>query len=487
MNVSIAGGGISGLTTAFYLSQMPRIGSITVHEASERLGGWIQTTKDCGVIFEHGPRTIRPVGRQGANTLELVEQLGLSKKINPIITGHPATVNRMVYVDGQLCKLPSDLKSLFTRQKPFTKPLVFAGIKEFFTPQKKITDDESLFDFVERRFGHEVAKYAIDPMVRGICAGDARSISAKSFVAGPLFHLEQEYGSIFRGLVKRKLKGQSPKIYSSNSVGSNYCSRIFGHHLAKLGLIFSEFSHSQPLVQRARGEKWNVWTIEGGLETIITTLKERLERDGVQIQMSSPISEDVLNRSSFTFYTTPAFVTAQCVSQHDLGQHLRSIPYVDVAVINVMFNGTHHVSNPGFGFLVPSSEKNMPILGVIFDTCSFPQRDCTIFTVMMGGAWFQQLFGTQPSLEHLESVAVQNLKKIMKIDESPLKVVGKIHANCIAQYTVGHAQRVQKMRQMIQKAKLPISLVGSSYDGVGINDAIMSSKVQVDKFISEQC
>ena len=53
-----------------------------------------------------------------------------------------------------------------------------SGIKDLMTPQK-ICQDESLFDFVSRRLGQDVAKYAIDPFVRGICAGDAREISAK--------------------------------------------------------------------------------------------------------------------------------------------------------------------------------------------------------------------------------------------------------------------------------------------------------------------
>ena len=33
-----------------------------------------------GVLYEHGPRTIRPVGPQGANTLAMVQELGLSDK-----------------------------------------------------------------------------------------------------------------------------------------------------------------------------------------------------------------------------------------------------------------------------------------------------------------------------------------------------------------------------------------------------------------------
>ena len=59
-----------------------------------RLGGWVQSTVQDDFIFEHGPRTIRPAGPQGANTLELIEELGLESKLKPIKYGHPATVNR---------------------------------------------------------------------------------------------------------------------------------------------------------------------------------------------------------------------------------------------------------------------------------------------------------------------------------------------------------------------------------------------------------
>jgi len=58
-------------------------------------GGWINTSRHGdGILHEHGPRTIRPAGLAGANTLELAEELGLSDKIIPIVSGHPATKNR---------------------------------------------------------------------------------------------------------------------------------------------------------------------------------------------------------------------------------------------------------------------------------------------------------------------------------------------------------------------------------------------------------
>ena len=75
---TIVGGGISGLAAAFYLKRLPQTKSITVLEAASRLGGWVQTTRhEDGAIFEHGPRTIRAAGIPGANTLQLVEDIGL--------------------------------------------------------------------------------------------------------------------------------------------------------------------------------------------------------------------------------------------------------------------------------------------------------------------------------------------------------------------------------------------------------------------------
>ena len=66
---------------------------------------------------------------------------------------------------------------------------------------------------------------------------------------------------------------------------------------------------------------------------------------------------------------------------------------------------------------------------------TFPQENHTIFTVMMGGAWFNQLFGSNPSLAELDSIGLKHLKSILKIKEDPVSKVIKLHRNCIAQYT----------------------------------------------------
>ena len=73
-----------------------------------------------------------------------------------------------------------------------------------------------------------------------------------------------------------------------------------------------------------------------------------------------------------------------------------------------------------FGLLVPSCQKDIPILGIIFDTCGFPQHtsdgsERTVFTVMMGGKWFENLFGLDPNPKDLENLAIQQIKQILII------------------------------------------------------------------------
>ena len=222
MKYSIVGGGVSGLSAAYYLAKHVNPSLITVYEASNRVGGWIEATKtEDGHIYEHGPRTIRPAGKQGANTLRLIEELGLEGQLRPILYGHPATVKRLVLKDGELHCLPSSLKKAFFKQPPFSRPLVMAGLRDLFTRQKKC-EDEPLFDFVARRFGHDVASYAIDPLVRGVCAGNARNISAKAFVAGPMFELEQKYGGIMKGMMIESLPWNRSKDEHEPSVSSRF-------------------------------------------------------------------------------------------------------------------------------------------------------------------------------------------------------------------------------------------------------------------------
>jgi len=66
-NVAVIGGGLTGLTTAFWLSRFVPGAKITLYESSDRFGGWIDTKeaqvningRSGTVRFERGARMIQ--------------------------------------------------------------------------------------------------------------------------------------------------------------------------------------------------------------------------------------------------------------------------------------------------------------------------------------------------------------------------------------------------------------------------------------------
>lgn len=217
---AILGGGLGGLSTGYYLLKNNLINNnnlkILLLEATDYCGGWIKSIKTKDYIFEQGPRTIRPRGTVGLNTLNMMQDLGLSEHISAIKPDHPAARNRMIYVNNTLHLLPSSIKGMFKTSKPFTKPLVYAVLNDLRSPQKELEDD-SIYNFVERRFGKEIADYAVAPMICGICAGDAKEISVK-FLMRTLFEYEQNDGGVVKGVWKSLFKPKSQHEVSATFI-----------------------------------------------------------------------------------------------------------------------------------------------------------------------------------------------------------------------------------------------------------------------------
>eukprot|EP00090_Calanus_glacialis_P005667 TRINITY_DN14382_c0_g1_i1.p1 TRINITY_DN14382_c0_g1~~TRINITY_DN14382_c0_g1_i1.p1 ORF type:complete len:468 (+),score=114.37 TRINITY_DN14382_c0_g1_i1:50-1453(+) len=464
MTLCVLGGGIAGLTAAHYALNNPAVKRIVVLESSSRLGGWIQTTRNPdGVLYEKGPRTVRPAGPQGANTLALVEDLGLADSVRPITYSHPSSTNRLVLVGGKLHKLPSTLSSVFRNLPPFSRPLALAVFKDLLSPRIKC-EDTSLYEFVARRLGNDIAQYAIDPMVRGICAGDSKQVSVH-FIAKYLHQMEQETGRITFGVARDYLKGLvvKPEV-------------PMAEHLE--------------LVKQARGEKWAVWGLENGLESLVETLQKSLIDRGVEIKTGVSVENIALNNRQVVVscdddiscdklvLALPAFKAAPLVQgiSSELGSLLASIPFVDVALVNIEYKGKV-LDHQGFGFLVPSNQPEQ-LLGCIYDSCTFPQGNRTVLTVMIGGAWYREMVGSKTA-DEVQIMAVEEISRILNIKASPVRCDTSILPQCIAQYTVGHRDRVEKARAVISKSDLPLALAGSSYDGPGINDTIVSAKNSV--------
>ncbi|XP_030044181.1 protoporphyrinogen oxidase isoform X2 [Microcaecilia unicolor] len=255
--VVVAGGGISGLTACYHLAKSSSTPKIILLEGSSRLGGWLLSTRtDDGAVFEHGPRGIRPAGSVGKNTLNMVSELGLEDEILPVPGDHSASKNRYLYVNKALHKLPSSISGVLRTIPPFSKPLIWCGLRDFMA-KRGTQPDETVHEFVVRRLGKEVADIAIDSLCRGVFAGDCRRLSLRSCFP-ILYEAERKRRSIILGMVLAG--GERPHFDSA-------------------------------LIRRAKKERWSQWSLRSGMETLPEAMEEFLRGRGVQIYKDTPLQQ----------------------------------------------------------------------------------------------------------------------------------------------------------------------------------------------------
>lgn len=459
------------MAASYYLCKSPQVTKVIILESSSRFGGWLWSTRRSdGAVFEHGPRGIRPAGAVGRNTLNMVDDLGLAGEILPVTYSHVASKSRYLYVNKQLHRMPSGISGLLRTVPPFSRPLLLSVAMELLVKKGK-EEDESVHSFVSRRLGEELADIAVDSLCRGVFAGDCRKLSVRSCFP-VLYNAEQHRGSLTLGMLLGA--GPTPVVPPG------------------------------PLSQRSIKESWAQWSLSRGMESLPESIIEFLQQSGrVQLHREAAVKQISPSASGWTIHLEDGVLSADHIisalpakalssalpsSCQPLIQQLQDISTVTVAVVNLEYEGSI-LPVMGFGHLVPSSEDR-GLLGVVYDSVSFPQHDrpngqTTRVTVMMGGAWFQEVFGVPEAVseERLLARATEAVHCHLGVTTVPSWTRVSLQRDCIPQYYQGHFRRVESMRSFIKKNHLLLSLIGSSYDGVSVNDVIFSGRTAVEELL----
>src|SRR6267142_1923080 len=226
-SVAIIGAGITGLTAGFYLQRkgIP----VTVYEAGSRAGGVIQSIRKDGYLVETGPNTILETSPKIS---QLIRDAGLeSRKLNP----DPNAEARYVVRYKRPIAMPGSPLGFFTTNL-FSLKAKLAVLREPFVPPRRDGVEESIAQFVVRRFNQEFLDHAIDALVAGIYAGDPYKLSV-THAFPKLKALEDNYGSMIKGQIfgarERKKRGVASRVERrppARPVGSIETRRAGGRH-----------------------------------------------------------------------------------------------------------------------------------------------------------------------------------------------------------------------------------------------------------------
>ncbi len=207
--IVIIGGGIAGLSAAYYAAQKQPDAQITLIESADRWGGKITTDRvtfdDGTFIIEGGPDTFLATKPYAT---ALCKELGLGERLHGT---NPHKKNTYVLHRNRLLPLPDGLAMMIpTNVQAILKSRLVSWFGkarmglDFLLPPHRLNGDESLGTFVSRRLGREAYENLIEPLMSGIYAGDGDALSLASTFPY-LRDLELKYGSLARGaLTMRK-------------------------------------------------------------------------------------------------------------------------------------------------------------------------------------------------------------------------------------------------------------------------------------------
>ena len=445
--VAIVGGGISGLSCAYFLLQEGFVSSLEIEisllERAGRLGGVVRSERVGDFLLEWGPEAFvsyKPAAR------ELVQQLGLGDQLMG-----SRDERRRTYVVGPeaLQPLPEGMAFLapislrtFWLTSSLTRSGKLRALLEPLVGRSK--GDPSIRSFFERRLGREFTDQIVEPLVSAIYGGDIDNLSTSSALP-LLYQLEQKFGSLWRGF-------RQPGSRSSGN--------------------------QSPLFL----------TLRGGMEKLIDLLVTNLKGVDVHLGLSnlrlSSESEGFRLRApgfdglfDFVILSTPAASSAQILADAnpEASRILWEVPYTSSQIVYLAYKRSdfpHPLD--GFGFVAPAGEAR------IIDACTWVsskfEARCPPDSVLLRCVSHDgRMVRTKVSDEQAASLVHGEVRRLLGASCVPHMERVFNHSSVMPQLVVGHGRRLEGLSGALEKTP-GLFLVGAFMGGVGIPDCIQTAQ-----------
>ena len=466
MKLTIIGGGIAGLSAAYYATQHATRNTqrvdITLIESDSHWGGKITTDRvafdDGQFIIEGGPDTFLATKPYAT---ALCKELGLGERLHGT---NPNQKNTYVLYRNKLEPLPDGLAMMIpTNVQAILKSHLVSWFGkarmgfDFVQPAKTVNGDESLGAFVSRRLGREAYENLIEPLMSGIYAGDGDALSLASTFPY-LRDLEIKYGSLALGALAMRKK-----------------------------------SPSNP------GSRSAFLTPTTGLAEIVEALVESLKSSGVDLRLNTRVTrisqpstwnvelEDGSSLDSDSvILATPAFVSATLLASFNptLASDLKSIPYASTATVSLAYRQSDLTRElDGYGYVIPR-RAGRKALACTWTSTKFPHRapeGYALIRVFVGRAGQDIPWNENDLLE----LAKEELNLTLGITAEPILSRVFMWDKAMPQYNLGHPEILKRIDAALENHP-GLALAGNGYRGIGIPDCIHSGELAVNKILESR-
>ncbi len=405
-DVAIIGGGVSGLSAACELKG--RGYNVVVLERQVRSGGNAQSERFDGFLMEHGPSS---VNAQAMETVGLARDLGLDALRTELGDG---VTSRYLVGEGRLQGISTHpfgfLMSGYLSPRARIRVLA-----EMLVPTRNSGPEETIAEFWTRRFGREFSDKVIDPLVAGLYAGKADTLSVDA-VFPAIVEMERRYGSISKAVISKRLaNGKMP--------GRKLFSWIDG--IGTLPVALAD-------------------DLGDSIRTGVAVTAIRRMSHGFNICTAK---SGKLTARAVVMATQP-HVTAALLEEMD-GEGAQAISEISAPSLAVAFLGFRRdqVEHPldGLGYLVPTGEKR-PLSGALFPSTMFSERapqGHVAISGYIGGARAPEMARMEP--DEIIALAREEFRDLLGARGEPVVARVRQWPQGLPQLTTGHAERLRRI------------------------------------------
>ena len=465
-DVVIIGGGISGLSAAYFLHKKSPGLRITLLESDSRWGGKIRTERIDGFVIEGGPDCFLAAKPQAT---ALCRELGLGESLQGTNPSQRSTYilhkNQLQPIPaGLVSMVPTDFKAM-AATRLLSWPQKARMALDLVLPPRADSSDESVGAFVSRRLGRAAYDNLIQPLIAGIYTGDGDALSiAATFPA--LREMEQQHGGLIRGALARRKQSLASGESSAHSRAA-FLTPLNGLAALPEALVASLQKSGADLRLNTSVSRISSPNPQSPIPNSYT----------IEIENAAPLEADAV------ILATPAHVSASLLAAIDpqLASDLQKIPLASTATVSLAYPlADLPLALNGYGYVIPRREQRSA-LACTWTSSKFDGRapnGYALLRVFIGRAG-QSL---PASDDEILALARAELAQTMSIQAAPTLSRVFRWENAMPQYNLGHLERMARIATAAEKYPR-LALAGNIYKGVGIPDCIHSGALAAEKVL----